>query len=89
MTGTIGALIAIDTAAHHHVEPIVGQHLDHRRRARRIIGGIAVDQYVDVGFDVVEHPPHDMTLALVVLAPDHGAGCCAAASAVPSVELLS
>ena len=44
------------------------------RRARRIVGGVAVDQHVDVGFDVVEHPPHHVTFALMGLAAHDGAG---------------
>ena len=48
--------------------------LDHRRRARRVIGGIAVDQHVDVGFHVAEHAPHDMALALALFLKDLGTG---------------
>ena len=44
------------------------------RRARRVVGGVAVDQHVDVGLDVGEHAPHHVALALVRLAPHHGAG---------------
>ena len=44
------------------------------RRARRIVGGVAVDQHVDVGVDVGEHAPHHVALALVRLAAHDGAG---------------
>ena len=74
VAGAIGRLVAIDAGRHHHVEPVADQFCDHRRRARRVIGGVAVDQHVDVGLDVVEHPPHHMALALMGLAADHGAG---------------
>jgi hypothetical protein len=43
-------------------------------RARRVIRGIAVDQHVDVGLDIGEHPPHHAALALVLLAADDSAG---------------
>ena len=42
--------------------------------ARRIVGGVAVDQHVDVGLDVGEHAPHHEALALALLAPNDGAG---------------
>ena len=45
-----------------------------RPGARRVVGGVAVDQHVDVGVDVGEHAPHHAALALVLLAPDDGAG---------------
>ena len=48
--------------------------LDHAARARRVVGGVAVDQHVDVGVDVGEHAPHHAALALVLLAADDGAG---------------
>ena len=88
MAGAIGRLIAVDAGRHHHVEPLLDQFADHRRRARRVVGRVAVDQDVDVGFDVVEHAPHHVALALMRLAAHHGAGRCAAAM-VLSVELLS
>ena len=53
---------------------IVDQRIDHARRARRVIGRIAIDQHVDVGIDIGEHPPHHMALALAALAAHLGAG---------------
>ena len=37
-------------------------------------GNFAVEALVDVRLDVVEHPPDDVTLALIGLAANHGAG---------------
>ena len=74
MAEAVGRLLAIDADGHDHVEPVVDQLVDHRRRARRVVGGVAVDQHVDVGLDVGEHAPHHVALALVGLAADHGAG---------------
>ena len=68
MAGAVGGVIAIDPVAHHHVEPLLEQARDHGRRARRVIGGIAVDQHVDVGLHVGEHAPHHEALTLVLLA---------------------
>ncbi len=64
----VGGLDLIDATADHHVEMIIEQPVDHARRARRVIGGIAVDQHIDVGLDVGEHPAHDVALALPALA---------------------
>jgi len=75
MAGAISGLLALDARRHHHVEPLSEQFVDHRRRTRRIVGRVAVHQHVNVGFDVVEHPPHDMAFALRGLAADHSAGC--------------
>ena len=88
MSGPIRFLLAMDTAADHHIEPIVEQPRDHLAHARRVIGRVAVDQHIDVGFDVREHPPHDIAFALAGLAEDVRAGR-GAAAAVLSVELLS
>ena len=43
-------------------------------RARRIISRVPIDQDVDVGIHIGEHPPHHVALALVHLAADEGAG---------------
>ena len=88
MAGPVRRLFVVDAGADHHVEPFLDQSRDHRRRARRVVGRVAVDQHVNVSFDIVEHPPHHVAFALVGLAADHGAGARAAAT-VPSVELLS
>ena len=65
---TIGRLLAIDAGADDHIEPLVDELRDHRGRARRVIGRVAIDQNVDIRLDVVEHPPHHVALALVGLA---------------------
>ena len=70
----IGRLLAIDPDRADHVEPLGHELLDHPPRARRIVGGVAIDQHVDVGLDVGEHAPHHAALALALLAPDDGAG---------------
>ena len=54
---------------------MLGEQLfDHARRARRIIGRIAIDQHVHVGVDIGEHAPDHMALALPPLAAHLGAG---------------
>ena len=73
MAGAIGRLLAIDAGRHHHVEPLLDELCDHRRRARRVVGRVAVHQDVNIRFDVIEHPPHHVALALVGLAANHGA----------------
>jgi len=57
-------------------EPVGDELVDHGLRARCIIGRVAVDQHVEVGFDIIEHPPHHVTLALMGLAADHCARRC-------------
>ena len=74
MAGAIAPPPAIDPRRHHHVEAIFHQARDHGAHARRVVGGVAVDQHVDVGLDVGEHAPHHVALALVRLAPDHRTG---------------
>ena len=73
MAGAIGGLRLIDAEANHHVEMFGEQLFDHGRRARRIVGGVAVDHHIDVGIDVGEHPPDHMALALMRLAAHLGA----------------
>ena len=74
MTGAIGRLVLVDAGGDHHVEPLVDQLRDHAARARRVVGGVAIDQHVDVGLDVGEHAPDHVAFALVRLAAHHGAG---------------
>ncbi len=74
VAAAISRLLAVDAGADHHVEPVADQLFHHRRGARRVIGGVAVDQHIDVGFDVIEHPPHHVALALIGLAANDGAG---------------
>ena len=74
VTGPVGGLLLMDARRHHHVQPVLQQPGDHRRRAGRIIGRVAVHQHVDVGIDVGKHPPHHVALALMRLPPDDGAG---------------
>ena len=42
--------------------------------ARRVVGGVAVDQHVEVGLDVGEHAPHHVALALALFLEHLGAG---------------
>ena len=88
MARPVGRLFAVDAHRNDHVQPVAQQALDHRRRTRRIVGGVAVDQHIDVGIDVGEHAPHHAPLALARLSAHHRAGD-AATSAVRSLELLS
>ena len=74
MAASVGGLRLVDAKADHHVEMLVAQPVDHARSARRVVGRIAVDQHVDIGFDVGEHAAHDVTLALALLAAHDGAG---------------
>ena len=48
-----------------HVELLVEQQVDHRRRRGGIVGQVAVGHDVDVGVDVGEHAPDDVALALL------------------------
>ena len=73
MTGPVGGLGLVDAKPHHHVEMIRQQQLDHARRAGGVVGRVAVDQQVDIGIDIGEHPPHHMTLALAAFAAHLGA----------------
>ncbi len=50
------------------------QRLDHARRAGGIVGRIAIDQHVDIGIDIGEHPPHHVALALAAFAAHFCAG---------------
>ena len=74
MAGPIGRLYLVDALADHHVEVFAHELLDHARRARRIIGRIAIDQHIDIGVDVGEHAPHHIALALAAFAAHLGAG---------------
>ena len=74
MAGTISVRLPFDPRRHHHVETAFDQARDQGAHAAGVVGGVAVDQHVDVGLDVGEHPPHHVALALVALAPDHRAG---------------
>ncbi len=47
-----------------HIEVFGKQTRDQRRRTRGVVGVVAVDHHVGVGFDVGEHAPHDMAFAL-------------------------
>ena len=85
----IGRLLAIDPDRADHVEPLGHELADHRARARRVVGGVAVDQHVDVGLDIGEHAPHHAALALVLLAADDGAGLRARLRRCGRCELLS
>ena len=73
MAEAIGRLLAIDTDGNDHVEPVLDKLADHRRRTRRVIGRIAVNQHVDVRFDIIEHPSHHVAFALMALAADDSA----------------
>ena len=74
MAAPIGGLDLIDAKAHHHIETIRHQRIDHARGAGGVVGGIAVDQNIDIGVDVGEHAPDHMTLALAAFAAHLGAG---------------
>ena len=46
-----------------HVEVVADELRDHARRTRRVVRRIAVDEHVDVGVDLAEHPPDYAALA--------------------------
>ncbi len=73
MSSAVRGLLLIDARRDHHVEVFLAQPRDQLRRARRVIGAVAIDQHVDVGGHVGEHAPHHVALALPRLAPDDGA----------------
>ena len=75
MTGPVGGVVRLDTCADHHVELLRSEALDQHRRRRRVVGHVAVGEYVDVGVNVGEHAPDHVALALVGLAADDSAGC--------------
>ena len=72
MAATIRVLLLMLAGPDHHVEPVVEQQCDHRRRRRGIIGQIAVGHDVDIGIDVGEHSADDVALALHPLGADLG-----------------
>ena len=74
MAHAIGRLLLVDPQSHDHVEMLGHEPLDHAWRARRIIGGVAIDQHVDVGIDIGKHSPDHMAFALPPLAAHLGAG---------------
>ena len=69
VTGPVGRPTqSIGSADAEHVIVRPGeQRLDHRRARRRVVGVVAVDQQIDVGFEVAEGASHDVALALHVL----------------------
>jgi len=58
----------------HHVEAVVDEPCDEVGRARRVVGGVAVDEDVDVGLHLGEHASHHATLARSLLAAHDRAG---------------
>ncbi len=73
MAAAIGVLLVVPPGADDHVELVRDKLIDHRRRRLGIVGEVAVRHDIDVGVDVGEHPPHDMSLALLPLGAHHGA----------------
>ena len=75
MTEPVGGVLLVEPDRRHHVEALGDQPGDHRPCARRVVGGVAIDQHVDVGLDIGEHPAHHVALALVRLTAHVRAGC--------------
>jgi hypothetical protein len=89
VAGPVSGGRLVDPKAHHHVEVVVDQPVDHTRGAGRVVGRIAVDKHIDVGVDVGEHPPHHMPLALAALSTHLGAGSARDFSgAIPRVVVI-
>src|SRR5262249_24705731 len=74
MTEAVGRFILTHARPDHHVETLFGETRDHGARARRVVGGVTIDQNVDVRVDVGEHSPHHVALALMPLAPHQRPG---------------
>ena len=72
MAAAIDQSLALDPGGDDHVQLLINQLCDHRRRARRIVRRVTIDQRIDVGLDIVEHPPHDVALPLADFAAHHG-----------------
>jgi hypothetical protein len=93
MAGAVGGALPVDAAPDHHVELVPGEAGDHLGRARRRVGVVAIDEHVDIGLDVREHPANDLSLALRRHVPHLGAGCpggldgCVARVVVEDVDL--
>src|SRR5487761_1918190 len=69
MTGAVSVLLVTTyPSADNHVQLLVAELHDHGRCARGSVGGITIDEDVDVGVDISVHPAHDVTLALLRLA---------------------
>ena len=75
MTRAIGDLVFVDTAADDHVELAIDQSFDHPAGARRIICGVSVDDHIDIGVYVGEHPPNHEALAAMFFLEHLGPGC--------------
>ena len=74
MTEAVGRVLLINARPDHHVETLFGETRDHGARARGIVGGVTIDQNVEVRVDVGEHSPHHVALALMPFAPHQRAG---------------
>ena len=72
MTGAIGGLVLVDTAANDHVELAIDQSLDHPTGTWRVICRVAVDEHIDIGVYVGKHPPDHETLAAVLFLENLG-----------------
>jgi hypothetical protein len=70
----VRGVVGLDAAADHHVEVVLDEPLDERGGHAGVVGVVAVDHDVEVGLDVLEHPAHDVALALAELAPHDRAG---------------
>lgn len=74
MTAPVGRLRLIDAQTDNHIQMLIEELVDHARRARRVVGRVAIDEHVDVGLDIREHAAHDVTLALAPFAAHDRAG---------------
>ncbi len=74
VAGAVGRRVVVDAVGDHHVEPVLEQPLDHRHGARRVVGGVAIHQHVDIGLHVGKHAPHHVAFALALFPVNLGAG---------------
>ena len=75
MAAAIGGATALLVAdGRHHVEVVDDELVDQPRSTRSVVSSVAVDDHVDIGVDLAEHPSHDATFARARLAADDRAG---------------
>ena len=73
MATAVGRRFA-DPGAHHHIAGTVEQQGNEAWSTRRVVGGISIDQHIEIGLNVAEHPPHHIPLTLARFVADYGTG---------------
>jgi hypothetical protein len=70
MTRPVGKVAFSDPGCDHHIEAVSKEVFDQGRRTGRVIGVVAVNQDVEISFNVGEHPAHNIAFALTGFAAD-------------------